>query len=30
MLFKYRASDEEGKIIEGEGDFVNEAPFWNF
>lgn len=24
MLFKYRASDAEGKIIEGEGDFVNE------
>jgi len=24
MLFKYRASDKEGKIIEGEGDFVNE------
>jgi len=24
MLFKYRASTKDGKIIEGEGDFINE------
>lgn len=30
MLFKYRASDEEGKIIEGEGDFVNESAVLEF
>ena len=30
MLFKYRASDEEGKIIEGEGDFVNENAVLEF
>lgn len=30
MLFKYRASDSEGKIIEGEGDFINENAVLEF
>ncbi|MCX8016207.1 MAG: type II secretion system F family protein [Patescibacteria group bacterium] len=30
MLFRYRASDSEGKIIEGEGDFINENAVLEF
>jgi hypothetical protein len=27
MLYRYRASNKEGKIIEGEGDFETKAKF---
>jgi type II secretory pathway component PulF len=30
MLFRYRASDSDGKIIEGEGDFINENAVLEF